>query len=233
MIRLARMLAGTVTAVILAYSFTPSTSSVPTGIAIVIVGLVAGFMIGSWWSVPIAPIAFGVGAQLWRQVECRDCPPGEDGGEPLFTIFFVIIVAFGIPALSAAAGTLCAKYVEQRQDPTTLIGVTFPIIAPLLGYWLHDTGRIDLSTLPLLALGLLTIGFIAGLLLQRWWAVGYAAVIGIPWPLSVETSYFREPLIDMVAATLIWGMLPLAIGATIGVLASRIGERSGTTEIFS
>ncbi len=71
-------------------------------LAVVLLGLVGGLLMGSWWSLVLVPATMRAAGWLHGRIECPDCPSGE--ANLILTGLF-----YGLAMLGAAAGTLGAK----------------------------------------------------------------------------------------------------------------------------
>lgn len=108
--RLARIVAGVVVVAALAYVWLPAGRGYWIPLSMVLMGLVGGLLMGSRWSILLAPAGIMAGGWLWGRIECPDCPPATDPtpGERLF----LATVLFGLAALGAWAGTAGARLVS-------------------------------------------------------------------------------------------------------------------------
>ena len=117
--KLVRIAAGVAVVALLAYVYVwrPRTMNEELYAAMALLGLVGGLLMGSWWSLALAPAAIIVSWWLWRRVECIGCPSGQ---EQLALLGMVMLATFlsGLAALGAAAGTLGAKLVSRARHPS-------------------------------------------------------------------------------------------------------------------
>ncbi len=110
---LARIATGLAVVAALAYVWLPAGQGYWIPLSMVLMGLVGGLLMGSRWSILLAPAAILAGGWLWERIECADCPPGTDptpGGR-----LFLATVLFGLAALGAWAGTSGARLVLRAR----------------------------------------------------------------------------------------------------------------------
>ncbi len=231
-----RLVLATIGGTLLAYAITRDSLPISEVMAIFLIGFLPGLISGSWWSVPIAPLTLVSGVELWQRTHpCENCRPSEGGIPLLFTLLFLLVVVIGAPALSAALGVVCSKLIPSYLDPVAenfvadrpdiVLGVAIPIILLLIGFPLHVLGVFHLTNLMILAVCLLTVGFVAGASLLGWQSIGYAALLGLPPPfLMALISFLYAPLIDVAVTMLLWAVLPAMVGAVIGVVVSRFAS---------
>ncbi len=76
-------------------------------LAVVLLGLVGGLLMGSWWSLVLVPVTMRAAGWLHGRIECPDCPSGEAQGPVGILILGGLF--YGLAMLGAAVGTLGAK----------------------------------------------------------------------------------------------------------------------------
>jgi hypothetical protein len=75
--------------------------------------LIAGVIIGSWWSLPLVPLAMLIGFELWYAFEA---PPGSSRGSgrnPTEELVLLMIVLYGYIGIAAVAGSTLSKLVSR------------------------------------------------------------------------------------------------------------------------
>ena len=86
----------------------------PSGpLIMMLIGLVGGLLMGSRWSILLAPAAIWAGAWLWGRIECAGCPPATD--PTLGARLFITTVWYGMAALGAWAGASGARLVSRAR----------------------------------------------------------------------------------------------------------------------
>lgn len=117
MIKLVRIGIGVIFVAVLANLWLPERAAgywLPIGL--VLVGITAGLLIGSWWSMVLVPVTIGNSFWLWRQIECAGCVLGREPLPVWLSVAFLAAMV-ALAALGAAIGTLGAKQIEHRYRP--------------------------------------------------------------------------------------------------------------------
>ncbi len=112
---LARIATGVAVVGILGYAWLPVRAAgfwLPIGL--LLVGLIGGLVIGSWWSLGLVPATLVISFWLWRRIECTDCPPGHEG-PPLWIGLLLAAGLYAFSVAGAAAGTFIVKRVSHRR----------------------------------------------------------------------------------------------------------------------
>ncbi len=116
MIQLARIAIGVAVVGILGYVCFPENSTgywLPIRL-VVLVSLIGGLLIGSWWSLGLVPATLVASFWLWRRIECAGCPPGHEG-PPLWISLLLAAGLYTFSIAGAAAGTFIAKRMSRRR----------------------------------------------------------------------------------------------------------------------
>jgi hypothetical protein len=111
--RLVRVVVGLVVILALAYVWLPHSTGYWIPLGMLLMGLIGGVLMGSRWSIPLTPATIMTAGQLWRRIECADCPPGTDPPPAVWLVYMAVML--GLAALGAQAGAWGERLVSRTR----------------------------------------------------------------------------------------------------------------------
>ena len=114
------------------------------------------------------------------------------------------------------------------------LGLATPVVLPLIGFGIEHRWDEAFAGPRTAVIGIFGVGVVTGLLLRRWWAIGYAptAVIVLVVAAQLATSdadmtSTRPPEVSPWLLLTVLALVPIAFGAALGV---RVGTAIARNE---